>query len=841
MKHMTTHDDIEIGGLIPQRAQAVFEQHQRSIYVQTDRMFAVLMVVQWLACIGTALWLSPKTWIGQASQIHIHVWASIFLGGAITAFPVLLAIKRPGHTATRHIIAVSQMLMSSLLIHFTGGRIETHFHVFGSLAFISFYRDWRVLLPATLVVAGDHFLRGVFWPQSVFGVLTASHWRWLEHAGWVIFEDIFLTISCLRSQKEMREIADRTAQLDASEARYRSVVEQTGEGIFICDPQTKRILKSNAAFQRLVGYDREEILKLTLHDFLLEAEEIIEPRIRETLTTRRPFTAERRYRRRDGSLVDVEHTVSVITYDGKDAFCSNVRDISERKRAEEAIRKSEEYRNLFKHANDSIIIYEPTNETILDVNDKACETYGIARDAFVGRCLREISMDSQQAEEHLAVLLNQGAYQEFETVHFRADGTPINFLVNSSIIEYHGSPAVLSINHKITERKKLEEQLRQSQKMESIGTLAGGVAHDFNNLLTIISGNIQLASRGLESDPAQARRLAGAAKAADKAAALTNQLLAFSRRQQLERRTLNLNETITDMMKMLGRLIGENIAVQVEAAADLPPVFVDAGQIEQVIMNLALNARDAMPAGGRLLIETHEVTLDESYCSLHAFEKPGRYVRLMVSDTGCGMSAETLARVFEPFFTTKEVGKGTGLGLSMVYGIIKQHDGLVEVYSEPGHGTTFKIYLPVSHVSAQGEDTKAALLLPTGTETILIAEDEAGLRELTQDVLEALGYKVIMAADGEAAVELYRAHCEEVELIILDVVMPRLGGPAAYERMRSLRNDVPVIFMTGYSEEMAHNMFTKETGMALIQKPYSIESLGQKVREALDGKCALVS
>ncbi|HEV2706262.1 MAG TPA: PAS domain S-box protein [Pyrinomonadaceae bacterium] len=837
---MTTHDDIEISGLISQRAQSVFEQHQRSIYVQTDRMFAVLMVVQWLACVGTALWLSPKTWLGQSSQIHIHVWSSLFLGGAITAFPVLLAVKHPGQTATRHIIAVSQMLMSSLLIHFTGGRIETHFHVFGSLAFISFYRDWRVLVPATLVVAGDHFLRGVFWPQSVFGVLTASHWRWLEHAGWVIFEDIFLTISCLRSQKEMREIAERTAQLDASEARYRSVVEQTGESIFICDPQTKRLLKSNAAFQRLVGYDREEILKLTVHDFLLEPEEVIKQKTEETLTTRRPFTVERRYRRKDGSVVDVEHTVSVITYDGKDAFCCNARDISERKRIEEAIRKSEEYRNLFKHANDAIMIYEPTNEIILDVNDKACETYGIARDAFIGRRLREISMDNQQGEQHVAASLSQGAYQEFETVHFKADGTPIDFLVNSSIIEYQGSPAVLSINRKITERKKLEEQLRQSQKMESIGTLAGGVAHDFNNLLTIISGNIQLASRGLESDAAQARRLAGAAKAADKAATLTNQLLAFSRRQQLERRTINLNETITDMMKMLGRLIGENIAVQVEAAPDLSPVFVDTGQIEQVIMNLALNARDAMPNGGRLLIETHEVTLDENYCSLHAFDSPGRYVRLMVSDTGCGMNSETLARAFEPFFTTKEVGRGTGLGLSMVYGIIKQHEGLVEVYSEPGHGTTFKIYLPVSNVIARDEDSKTKLLLPTGTETILIAEDEAGLRELTQDVLEGLGYKVILAEDGEAALELYRAHYDEVDLIILDIVMPRIGGPAAYEQMRSLKDDVPVIFMTGYSEEMAHNMFIEETGAALIQKPYSIEILGQKVREALDGKGALV-
>lgn len=390
--------------------------------------------------------------------------------------------------------------------------------------------------------------------------------------------------------------------------------------------------------------------------------------------------------------------------------------------------------------------------------------------------------------------------------------------------------------------RKTEGQLLQAQKMESIGTLAGGVAHDFNNLLTVILGNTQLSLRGLTADDRMQHRLLEIEKAGNRAAALTRQLLAFSRRQHLERRIISLSETIADVMKMLQRLISEDIEIDVHAAAHLWTVFADSGQIEQVVMNLAINARDAMPGGGRLLIETHNVTLDESYHLLHTYSKPGQYVRLMVSDTGCGMDAATKERIFEPFFTTKEVGKGTGLGLAMIFGIVKQHDGFIEVYSEVGHGTIFKVYLPVNETSVIEDTQQVELALRGGNETILVAEDEAALRELAQDVLESLGYKVLLAKDGVEAVEMFITHQAQIGLVLLDMIMPRLGGYEAYEQMRAVGGDVPLIFMTGYSPEMVQskfvnqNMAIEELNAVLIQKPYSVEVLGRKVREVLDAK-----
>jgi CheY-like chemotaxis protein len=293
-------------------------------------------------------------------------------------------------------------------------------------------------------------------------------------------------------------------------------------------------------------------------------------------------------------------------------------------------------------------------------------------------------------------------------------------------------------------------------------------------------------------------------------------------------------------MKMVQRLIGEDIDVFLHPAANLWMIFADPTQIEQVVMNLAINARDAMPTGGRLLIETHNIIVDELYCRLHTYAKPGKYVQLMVSDTGCGMDSETSRRIFEPFFTTKEVGKGTGLGLAMVYGIVKQHEGTIEVYSELGHGTVFKVYLPVDDQAVALEAVEIQPELRGGTETILVAEDEVALRELTQDVLESLGYTVILAKDGVEAVETFAVNRERIDLVLLDMVMPRLGGFEAYQRMRAIAGDVPLIFMTGYSSEIVQSKYVNQKISiadlkgVLIQKPYSVETLGRKVREALD-------
>jgi signal transduction histidine kinase/CheY-like chemotaxis protein/HAMP domain-containing protein len=394
----------------------------------------------------------------------------------------------------------------------------------------------------------------------------------------------------------------------------------------------------------------------------------------------------------------------------------------------------------------------------------------------------------------------------------------------------------------ITERKRDEEQRRlletqlfQAQRMESIGTLAGGIAHDFNNILTAIIGNIQLLRRRLDPGNRAFEYLRDIDSAASRAAALTRQLLSFSRRQQLERTVVNVNEMISNLMSMLRRIIGEDIEISVITDPELPPIFADLSQIEQVMVNLAVNARDAMPGGGQMVIETRQVTLDETHHQSHPWIRLGAYVQIAVTDSGCGMDAETQHRAFEPFFTTKGPGEGTGLGLSVAYGIVKQHDGFVHLYSEPGVGTTFRIYLPVAGAGVEtAAPEKGNQELIGGTETILVAEDEDSLRKLAYDVLTGLGYKALLAGNGVEALEIYKAHRDQVALLLLDIVMPRQGGRATFEAIRELGSDVPVIFMTGYSAEIARSHFIATSGASILQKPYTPDSLGLKVREILD-------
>jgi PAS domain S-box-containing protein len=409
-------------------------------------------------------------------------------------------------------------------------------------------------------------------------------------------------------------------------------------------------------------------------------------------------------------------------------------------------------------------------------------------------------------------------------------------------IQHQGKQATISSYQDITERKKTEQQMLslqaqflQAQKMEAIGQLAGGVAHDFNNLLTVISIQTQLALRGLRKDDPLEDKLKDIEQAADQAANLTRQLLAFSRRQILEIKVVNLNFILNDLEKMLRRVIGEHIEFKTVFADDLGLVKVDPGQMEQVIINLAVNARDAMPEGGKLFIETVNVELDEKYRLSYIGMLPGAYVMLSVNDTGVGMTEEVKEQIFDPFFTTKEKGKGTGLGLSTVYGIVKQSGGDIYVYSEVGKGTTIKIYLP--RVFEPPEELKGEApveKIPQGNETVLVVEDDSSVRKLAVDILRMQGYKVLEAAEGEEALIICEKENNPIHIILTDVVMPNMDGPQLIERLKRAGQDFKVLYMSGYADETVVHHRLVEKGVNLIHKPFTVEKLTRKIREVLD-------
>jgi PAS domain S-box-containing protein len=394
----------------------------------------------------------------------------------------------------------------------------------------------------------------------------------------------------------------------------------------------------------------------------------------------------------------------------------------------------------------------------------------------------------------------------------------------------------IAVKRDITHEIELETQLRQAQKMEAVGQLAGGIAHDFNNLLQVILGYGDMAIAELNDDDPASASIEEIRKAGLRAKTLVSQMLAFSRRQVLEMKDLDLNEVIADLMKMIHRVIGEHITLNAIAGDHLGIVRADQGQIEQILMNLCVNARDAMPEAGTITIKTDNVLNDKEFCKANSWETPGPYVLLSVTDTGCGMDEKTVDKIFEPFFTSKGVGKGTGLGLSTVYGLVQQHKGEIQVFSEVGKGTQFKIYLPIIQKPVETVEIVENRHAPTGSETILLAEDDRPIRELTQLFLEKAGYTVLPAIDGEEALEVFDNHADQIDMALLDVMMPKLGGKAVYEHIHKEKPNTRVLFTSGYSMDAIHTNFVLDEGLALIQKPYQQDSLRQRIRAILDEK-----
>ena len=479
---------------------------------------------------------------------------------------------------------------------------------------------------------------------------------------------------------------------------------------------------------------------------------------------------------------------------------------------------------LFDEHPNPMLIIDPENGKILEANAAAVALYGYSREEF-----RDIAWESLRVHDDLPRGLTTDSVR-----HRTRGGGVIEVEPSTRQIEFGGEPAQLTVLNDVTIRRHLEEQLRQAQKMEAVGMLAGGVAHDFNNLLTIITGYSQLILNSLHSEDPNHHSAEQIMKAGERAAALTRQLLAFSRRQVLQPRVLDLNRLVTGLSMMLQRLIGEDIDLRLELGADLGRVSADPSQIEQVLMNLVVNARDAMPRGGTLTVETANVSLDSAYVGRHMAAKAGPHVMVAVSDNGAGMDEGTQARLFEPFFTTKGVGRGTGLGLSTVFGIVKQSGGSVDVYSELGRGSSFKVYLPRIDQPVALETESPKKEHRPGTETILLAEDDDMVRNLVRETLERNGYKILDSAGPVEARRIAESHRGTIHLLITDVVMPKISGRELAGQILQNRPELKVLYMSGYTDSAIVNSGILKKEVSFLQKPFTPATLIDKVREVLE-------
>ncbi|KAF0144150.1 MAG: multi-sensor hybrid histidine kinase [Nitrospirae bacterium] len=517
---------------------------------------------------------------------------------------------------------------------------------------------------------------------------------------------------------------------------------------------------------------------------------------------------------------------------------SSGEDITEHERAEEFIR------NLLETVDEGFIVID-RDYRIINANRAYCTQVNMPLESVIGKHCHEVSHHISkrcfEAGEDCSVKRAFESGEPYTVLHTHYDdkGNAIYVETKSYPVKDASGKVVSAIEviNNITEKKKLEEQLRHAQKMEAVGTFAGGIAHDFNNILTAIIGYGNLLQMKMQADEPLRAYVDPILISAERAASLTQSLLAFSRKQIMNPRPVNLNELVNVVKKLVVRLIGEDIEVKTLLSEDDLTIIADPGQMEQVLINLATNARDAMQEGGALTIITKAVELDNEFIMAHNYGKKGKYAFVSVTDTGTGMDERTKEKIFDPFFTTKEVGKGTGLGLAIVYGIIKQHNGYINVYSEQGQGTTFNIYLPLTH-KAEVKETKLAEMAPSmeGAETVLLAEDEEDVRRITKTVLEKFGYKVIEAVDGEDAVNKFVENRDKIELLIFDVIMPAKTGKEAYKEIKKIRPDIKALFVSGYPAEISDRKGLFEEGINFVPKPVSPTGLLKKVREILDKK-----
>ena len=653
--------------------------------------------------------------------------------------------------------------------------------------------------------------------------------------------------SQLRKTNELLEarVHERTLELgkankilDTSEKQYRLLFESNPMPMWVFDRDSLKFLAVNEAAIRHYGYSGDEFLSMTIAD--IRPDEDV-PKLMNSVSKTVPRLSEAelwRHRKKDGTIIQVEITSHPISMDGRAADLILSHDVTEQRKNQESLRQSEErFATAFRSSPLPITISTEKEGLYVDANDAFVNMMGYRREEIVGKSAHQLRIwvDPEDRQQMVQQVDQTEQAEPVETRFRTKSGDERRVRISAGRILLDGKPCVLANTLDITESRRLEEQFRQAQKMEAVGRLAGGVAHDFNNLLSVIMGYSEIAQDAALRGTAVRNHLDQIKKAAERAAALTQQLLAFSRQQVLQPKVLNLNAVVHSVSEMLLRVIGEDVALNLAPGEPLGSIKADLSQIEQVLMNLAVNARDAMPEGGKIMIETANVELDETYARQHQSVRPGSYVMLSFSDTGCGMDATTMAQIFEPFFTTKEPGKGTGLGLSTVYGIVKQSGGYVWAYSESMRGTTFKIYFP--RVDGQAEKLSAPrpeLVFDRGTETILLVEDEAAVRALIAELLRGAGYTVLEANEANAAIEIAERHRNSIHLVLTDVIMPGLSGGDLILHLRTLQPNLAILFMSGYASDLISRAGVTEPERFLLHKPFTRKSLLTKVRAMLD-------
>jgi two-component system, cell cycle sensor histidine kinase and response regulator CckA len=685
--------------------------------------------------------------------------------------------------------------------------------------------------------------------------------EWVEREGLValaahslIVEDRLVGVLAIFSRHPLTQtvvdaVATAANQIAAGIERRRTesklqftqfTIDHIGIAVFWTDSQG-RFFNVNEAACKMTGYSRAELLSLHVSDLDLSHTPQSWPRTWRELQQRQALAMESRLRRKNGTKIPISVVTNLLHEGGHECCCIFVQDIIDRKAAEVAQRQSElRFRAIFDQTFEFVGLLN-ADGTVLEVNQPALDFRGLTLAEVAGLPLWEtrwLDLSDQTREQTRQVVLGAAAGN-----FVRQEMTVRDDLGNSRVFDFSVKPILndggrvellIAEARDITDQKRLEEQFRQAQKMEAVGKLAGGVAHDFNNLLTIILGYSEILQESLPTDDPLLELVDQVHKAGQRAAGLTRQLLAFSRKQVLLPVVLDLNTLLADVEKMLRRLIGEDVDFAFRPAASLWRVRVDAGQMEQVLMNLVVNARDAMPEGGKLTIETSNVELDAAYVASHPEANPGEHVLIAVSDTGHGMDRATLAQIFEPFFSTKGE-KGTGLGLATVYGIVKQSGGHISVQSEQDCGTTFTIYLPrdrdTSTIVRPNADSQGGL---RGNETILLVEDEDAVRTLATSVLKHYGYKVLAACHGEEALRISDKYRDIIHLLATDVVMPNLGGRELTRRLCETRPQTKVLYLSGYMDDAIVRHGLQDSGHPFLQKPYSPATLAKKVREVLD-------